>query len=278
MAKSKKYVIDQNDGLKAEVVGEWAEEKHERLINYINASRAVRRKFKDRSGAAFIDIFCGPGRGYIEDLDKFIDGSAVTAVKIAKEYGVPFSEVHIGDLNYELLNACRIRLEKLGAKVYTYQGEADKTVAEVAQKLNPYGLNLAFLDPYNLGSLSFSIIEKLAEFKRMDMIIHVSAQDLQRNFKRFAEQSSSSLDSFAPGWREQVLGTGTDKNMRSATLQHWLDLVRGLDMQPSQAVELVTGSRKQNLYWLMFVARHDLAHYFWKEIYNVSGQGDLFLT
>ena len=42
-------------------------------------------------------------------------------------------------------------------------------------------LHFAFLDPYNLEQLPFSIIEKLASVQRMDMLIHVSVLDLQRN-------------------------------------------------------------------------------------------------
>jgi hypothetical protein len=47
--------------------------------------------------------------------------------------------------------------------------------------INPRGLHLAFLDPFKLAQLPFSIIEKMLKVQRMDMIIHVSLQDLQRN-------------------------------------------------------------------------------------------------
>jgi hypothetical protein len=49
--------------------------------------------------------------------------------------------------------------------------------------INPRGLHLAFLDPFNLAQLPFSIIEKMLKVQRMDMIIHVSLQDLQRNLE-----------------------------------------------------------------------------------------------
>jgi len=37
--------------------------------------------------------------------------------------------------------------------------------------------------------------------KRMDMIIHVSVQDLQRNLDKHSRVGQT-LDIFAPGWRE----------------------------------------------------------------------------
>ena len=57
--------------------------------------------------------------------------------------------------------------------------------------INPYGLHLAFLDPFNLAQLPFSIIERMLRVKRMDMIIHVSVQDLQRNFDTHSRWSAN---------------------------------------------------------------------------------------
>jgi hypothetical protein len=61
--------------------------------------------------------------------------------------------------------------------------------------INLYGLHLAFIDPFNLAQLPFSIIERMLRVQRMDMIIHVSLQDLQRNLDNIratAERSTSS--------------------------------------------------------------------------------------
>jgi hypothetical protein len=38
----------------------------------------------------------------------------------------------------------------------------------------------------------------------------------------------------------------------------------------------VENSKSAELYWLVFVARHDLAHKLWKDIANVTPQGRLF--
>ena len=65
--------------------------------------------------------------------------------------------------------------------------------------INPYGLHLAFLDPFNLAQLPFSIIEKMLRVKRMDMIIHVSLQDFQRNLDKYSRVGGKTLDNLCAG-------------------------------------------------------------------------------
>jgi three-Cys-motif partner protein len=111
----------------------------------------------------------------------------------------------------------------------------------------------------------------------MDLLIHVSVQDLNRNLRRYAEDQNGPIDRIAPGWRGAVNLSQSDKQVRIAILDHWLKLIRGLDMQPSQGFELVSGPNNQPLYWLVLVARHSLAGEFWDKIRNVTPQGRLDL-
>jgi three-Cys-motif partner protein len=85
--------------------------------------------------------------------------------------------------------------------------------------LNPSGLHFAFLDPYKLDSLPFSIIRKLAELKSMDTLIHVSIQDFQRNLQRYMKQEGGPLDRFAPGWRKFVNRRDTERNPAKPPVQ-----------------------------------------------------------
>ena len=85
--------------------------------------------------------------------------------------------------------------------MFTEVGAAIQTVDRVVNKLNPYGLHFTFLDPFNLGDLAFEVIRKLAEVKHMDILLHMSAQDLNRNLRMYIRNPPSPLDMFAPGWR-----------------------------------------------------------------------------
>jgi three-Cys-motif partner protein len=97
--------VDPADGLPVSEVGEWAQEKHALLHRYVDITKAARRKFTDvsrapnrRGGAAYIEVFSGPGRARTKETGTLIDGSPLVAFKCAVKGGVPFSEIHLGDI------------------------------------------------------------------------------------------------------------------------------------------------------------------------------------
>jgi hypothetical protein len=59
----------------------WAKTKHKLLTDYIQASGGARSHYNKRSGAAYIDVFCGPGRLLISDSKDYIDGNPVAAYR-----------------------------------------------------------------------------------------------------------------------------------------------------------------------------------------------------
>ncbi|MFC1673784.1 three-Cys-motif partner protein TcmP [Pseudomonadota bacterium] len=275
--KPEKYIIDPSDGMRAEVVGEWVvNEKHKRITYYVNATRWARKQYIDQAGATFIDLFCGPGRVNTRGTHIFEDGGVVAACRNARDSGVPFNEVHIGDIDTENVDTCASRLKEMGENVIPHYGAAEQTVGDVVEKLDPFGLHLAYLDPYNLQALPFAIIKKLSNFKRMDMLMHVSAQDLQRNLEKFIKSQTSPLDSFAPGWRDVIKNPSLpNRAMRADVLEHWIELVRQLGMNPSKKFALITGSKNQRLYWLAFASKNPFPDKIWNEISNLNKQGTL---
>ncbi len=164
-----------------------------------------------------------------------------------------------------------------GGRAEPHAGLAENVAAQLKGQLNPHGLHFAFLDPFNLQDLPFSVLADLAALNRMDLLIHVSAQDLQRNLRRYIAAESSPLDRFAPGWRDMI-GDERDPEarIRQRILEYWLTRIRRLDMAPSKGIELVTADKNQQLYWLVFVSRHQRAAEFWDAIRNPSPQGRLF--
>lgn len=265
------------DGLPLDEVGVWAKEKHERLQKYIDISRAARRKFVEGSGGAtYIDLFCGAGRAIVHDTGEIIDGSPLVAFNCARAGGVPFTEIHIADFDDQKVASAGLRISKAGGSSNNYQGEAAKTAAQIVERLNPYGLHFAFLDPFNLGDLPFGVIETLSRLKRIDLLIHVSAQDLQRNLDAYSMSDDGPLDHFAPGWREAVDLKQTQSATRAAYIAYWASKMERLGLPPARRAELVLGTTKnQRLYWLVFVSRSDFAKGLWDKIRNLSGQGEL---
>lgn len=140
--------------------------------------------------------------------------------------------------------------------------------------MNPSGLHFAFLDPYNIETLPFSIIRKLTSLTHIDLLIHVSVFDLQRNLRRYVAPEAPQLDAFMPGWRDavDVDVNRPDQAVRHSLLQYWLGEIRRLGTSPAEGIELVSGPGGQRLYWLVFVSAHELARRLWDDIRNVHVQ------
>lgn len=263
------------DGLPMSEVGEWTLDKHERLRKYVDAAHGARRKFAGRT--TYIDLYCGPGRSRIRETQKVVDGSPLIAWEAAGLSKDQFSEFLLADTKSEFLEAARKRLADRGAKVRTFPGEAHAVVDQVLAALDPKGLHLALLDPYNLGALPFELIKKLFAAKRMDVIVHVSAGDLARNLPLYMRSDGAGqLDRFAPGWREHVDLRRSPELVRHAIFEYWRTLIKGLGATANDCVEVVENSKHADLYWLVFVARHKLAHKLWAAIANVTLQTRLF--
>jgi three-Cys-motif partner protein len=269
------YETDQ-DGLLREVVGEWATEKHERLAAYIDIARFVRRKFRNgpSASAGYIELFCGTGRSRIRDTTRVIDGSPVVAFKKANEGGQPFTHMLLGDMDARFPPIASERIRRLGGYVVPNAGLAVDVAKRVITALHPNGYHFALLDPYSLGSLSFDIIATLAQLKRVDMLVHVSAMDLTRNLDAYSADEMAGLDAFAPGWRAAVNLAQGKEATRAAIMDHWGGLVQGLGFQ-APYYDLVTGRNNQRLYWLAFLARHEKAREFWNAIRYTNGQPDM---
>jgi three-Cys-motif partner protein len=172
--------------------------------------------------------------------------------------------VVIGDYDHERLEAATKRLQRLEAPVVPLLGPAKDTAFSALQKADGFGLNFAFLDPYSLGTLDFEVISTLARLQRIDMLVHVSQMDLQRNFDRNAAKDESALDTFAPGWRSVVDTNTSQRFARQAYFDYWRMLVEKAGPKTNIAMKLITGPENQPLYLLLLAARHELAHRFWQ--------------
>lgn len=261
----------------AEEVGAWAKEKHQLLLRYIDISRAVRRRWvgPTNAGATYIDLFCGPGRAKVRKTGEWIDGSCVAAWKKSVEGGAPFSTVYVADADAEKLEYATERLRRLKAPVVPIQGKAVDTSKQIAAHLHPNALHFAFIDPFNLAAFDFEVMKTLSGLKRIDMLVHVSKMDLQRNLGFNIDMQQTAFETFAPGWRSSVNLDQSSRNIRRDEFEYWRDRVGSLGIDASADMRLITGSRNQPLYWLLIVAKHDLAHKFWATASH-TGQGSLF--
>ena len=261
-----KYEISE-DGLRREVVGSWVSVKGELVERYVEITKSVRKKFQGNR-PSYIDIYSGPGQVRIRDTQDVRDGTAVVAVrKSLASPGAGFGEVWLNDLDETNVRACKSRVEQLGQpNVYAAALSAEEAARQIRERLNKYGYHFALLDPYNLAALPFSILADLSTLRRIDMLVHVSTQDLQRNFgKDYRSGKSPALDLFAPGWREHVDLKRDDATVRRSVFEYWRRLVaEKLSMKVSDSIEHITATQNQTLYYLCLLTRAEIADRFWK--------------
>nr|WP_244109038.1 three-Cys-motif partner protein TcmP [Burkholderia anthina] len=256
-------VIDPADGLPVMKVGPWSEDKRVALSRYVDAARKARAKWPY---ASFIDLFSGPGRVMNRESGVISDGGVLSAWRMSERGGAPFNEIYIADADAESVEACSSRLRAAGAKVQAYVGTASKTVDWVLETL-PRGLHFAFLDPFNIEHLDFEIIRKLAARPNIDLLIHFSVMDVQRNIGVDFNLASSRLDAAAPGWRNNLrLKEVPKREQVSVYLEYWESLVTDLTkMQVAQSKPLFVNMNKGPLYRLIHLARHPLATKLWND-------------
>lgn len=272
MSSKPKFVNDPSDGKPALVVGDWALDKIARVARYIDCARAARRKFSSFSSCSFIDAFSGPGRLFLREAQSYSDGSPLAAWNISKMKGVPLDLVAVADLDPNSVAVCEGRLKSLGAPVKSFVGPADQTIPEISRILDRKGLHLAFLDPFNLGALTFDLIEKLSNMRHVDFLIHFSTYDSKLNLIDYIRDNDPRLDRIAPGWHSSVDTNQSPKSIRYAFLKHWISKVQSLGFKCGDDLPAVKNAQGQDLYRLVFFSRNNFALHCWKEASGLSRQ------
>ncbi|MDP3323791.1 three-Cys-motif partner protein TcmP [Hydrogenophaga sp.] len=246
-------------------VGRWVpDEKHLYLTRYLNATREARKKFKQR---VLIDPFCGPGRIQVEGESFTRDGGSIAAYRESVASGAPFTHVLVGDIEGERARANELRLASTGATVQSFVGPANQTVDAMIQVI-PFGaLALAYIDPYNLEYLSFSIIERLAKLQYVDFAVHFSLMDLTRNIDMELDPKRDRFDHALPGWRSAVPTDALSKSsLPGWFFNAWCKAVGDLGFKVSGQMPLITDGKGRSIYRLVFFSRHPLPDRIWGDI------------
>ena len=271
MSSKPEYVSDPEDGMRAMRVGDWGKAKYDILRKYVQAASTARKKWPEH---CFVDLYCGPGRINYKTGGGFADGGAIVAWRQSVASREPFTKVYISDLDPLNVECCSKRLRQLGATVVEQVGKAVEIAPKVADML-PHGQHVAYLDPFSLGAMPFSVVQAFANLKKTDIILNYAISDQTRNLDKMMAKDIGDLDAFAPGW-EQVI----DPNMpiRGAWVQlvnYWLKLLMAEGVQYSEVMPEFKNTRGGVLYWLVYAAHHGHGFKLWESIAN-DGQRGLF--
>jgi three-Cys-motif partner protein len=266
-----------NDGLAVQCVGAWTREKHDILQRYIAATRAVRAKFlpPGRGGAAFIDLFAGPGRARVRQTREVVDGSPLIALQHA-EHG--FSRVVLCEADAENAAALRGRTANWAGRVVIEPGDCNEVIDKLASQVPTYGLNLALIDPFSLKALHFATVAKLAAFQRMDLIVFFPVWQIRRFLDVHRKM-------YGP-WLTRALGTDEWQRVlrRFSDAPQLIPLFhRQLQTQFSYTPENtysapIRGDNRTALYHLVFASKNPRGDRIWESVTRRGGggQGRLF--
>lgn len=269
--KSGKCVQVADDGYLAQCVGEWSQRKHEALFTYIEATSDPRWKFLHPDpgippgGAAYIDLFAGPGRARVRSTGTLVDGSPLLAMQ---HDAAPFTKLILCEKDPENIAALRARTEH-DNRVLILEGDCHKSIDKVIAATPPNGLNFAFVDPYSLGQHEWETLAKLARVRRMDLLIHFPTMDAKRNFFQGTEARLTR----ALGTDEWQRGVVKAKGLAKAaieTLRKQL-VPYGYTGQDVRSLDL-ENSKEGTLYHLVFVSKDKLGDKIWQSVAKARGR------
>ena len=245
-------------------VGSWVPQfKHTYLAKYIGGTRKAQAKFPKR---VLLDPFCGPGRIQVQGESITRDGGSMVAWHQSVASECPFTSVFVGDLDAERAKACEARLSSAGAPVRRFDGAAAETSLAMADAVPRGALCLAYIDPYNLEFLSFSIIERLAQLPHIDFAVHFSLLDLARNVDMELDPERDRFSGANPGWRERMPRNTSKSSLAAWFFDDWRGRIASLGFSVSQEMPLVPNDRGHPLYRLVFFSRHAFPDKIWGDI------------
>jgi three-Cys-motif partner protein len=266
--------LAREDDLPVQCVGEWAKEKHDFIRRYIAATGGPRKKYasKGTGGLCYIDLFAGPGRAYISKTKEFIDGTPLIAASAPLQ---PYTSLVLCDLIDENIEALRIRMAGRGT-AHLVPGDCNEMIEVVASNIPKHALSLAVVDPFGASALDFATLRRLAQFARMDLIVHFPTMGIKRNFAK--ADYDKTIDRFlgTTAWRSDV--READEVVK--LIPHMKRQLVALGYAKDEEVREIEVRNDQRgvLYHLFFASKSPLGNKIWKSITKTTatGQREMF--
>src|SRR5271157_14296 len=265
-----------SDELPVRGSGVWAGEKLYYLERYLDIV-SVGMKNRWAGKLYYVDLFAGPGKCLIRETREEIDGSPLIALKFnfAKYFFVESDEKC-----YRAL-AARVKVRAPEKDVDIIPGDCNDVIEKI--KLPPASLALAFIDPTGVSPLAFDTISKLAENRKVDLIINFhEGMGIRMNLRQYTRSEANALDRFmgTSMWKESYGKSLKSFNqVCSEIAKEYLGNLRALGYIAVDS-DWVPVKTHQNtlLYYLVFASKHPRGNDLWRKIKQIDthGQRGLF--
>jgi len=260
-----------DDGLPFQCVGAWARDKHNYLRRYLDATRGARARYippHGTGGAAFIDLFAGPGFACDQTSSKLIEGSPLIALN---HTGAPFTSVILCELESDNINALEKRTIGHEPRVHIVAGDCNAQILRVLFLIPDHGLNIALVDPFRPSDLVWETLRNLGTVNRMDLIIHFPTMAIKRNFAKAGFYDIIDRAIGTSSWRSQVQ-TANDVPKLIDFLKQSL---AGVGYTGNKVRSLAIKNTVQGvLYHMVFAAKHPLGDRIWQSIARTTPAGE----
>lgn len=272
--------IPGEDNLPVQCVGPWAEDKYFYLEKYLNSTREARRRFSEKGNAVFIDLFSGPEKCIIRDIQKEVLSGGMRALNREE---APFNEYFYIDISEANVNALKERIAKR-SDCSVMCGDSNILAEETLLSIliqKPYRYHFAFIDPFGPHGLKFKTLRHLATLKRMDMMIHFPIGTIKRNLNTWKKNRNTILDDFlgTDEWRGRIQGkSGID--IYPVLIDTFKEQLKSIGY-PEEGLRLISSdeniysglpavrvknTRDVDLYVLVLAAKHKLAQEIWHSV------------
>ena len=265
-----------SDSFIARDSGAWAKEKLYYLERYLDiVSVGMRRKWAGR--LYYVDLFAGPGKCRIRGSSEEFDGSPLIALKFN------FAKYFFVESDEECYGALRARVEARAPEkdVEILLGDCNDVIDKV--KAPPRGLGLAFIDPTGVSPLAFDTIRKLAQNRKIDLIINFhEGMGIRMNLGQCTKSAASALDRFmgSSRWKERYKQSlESFDQVCSEIAKEYLGNLRSLGYLAFDSDRIpVRTDQNTLLYYLLFASKHPRGNDLWRKIKQTGphGQRGLF--
>lgn len=229
---------------------------------------AMHQKWPNR---CYIDLQAGPGKNKIDN--DIILGSPLLAMQAP----YPVNHFFFNDKDPDVINALqkRVSVSEQASNVTWYCDDVNVIVDDVCQrigKLNPYSLNLAFLDPVGL-EVNWTTVAKLARLRKMDFVILFPTVGIRRSSKN----GKRAIDDFfgTNEWRplyEKALAVKRRQNMIELYLGRLKALGYHFETTDNlQRAEVIAKNLNNvEMYSIIFASKKPLGDILWRQALKYS--------
>jgi three-Cys-motif partner protein len=260
----------------------WTIEKHWYVEGYCEIiSKAMPRKFPNMS---FIDLFSGPGLYYHRLSGIVFHGSHLIATKYR------FKNYILNDMNEKNIEALKYRLSGSPNNITYFQSDANDLADNINQLLSPDSLNFCLTDPDNMRQLQFKTLQKLASGKRIDLLINFPygnsfKRGAMNAFKSKKRDTAFDLYFNTEEWRHifSKFGKRFSAEMAVEILRMYLEQFYKIGYaKPEPPYDKnyieIRNSQNREIYFLVFLSKHQLGYKFWHDIVDYTKGRNLNLN